>query len=103
MSWADRAKEELRAGREVTIRPRGGSMKGLIDSGDSVKIVPITDPPKVGQVVLVRVKSNDYLHLIKARDGDRVLIGNNRGGTNGWAGSSAVYGVAILANDRPLP
>ena len=39
-------------------------------------------------------ESNHYLHLIKAIDGKRFLIGNNRGGTNGWVGPSAVYGRA---------
>ena len=26
--------------------------------------------------------------------GPRFLIGNNRGGTNGWVGASAVHGIA---------
>jgi len=35
-----------------------------------------------------------YLHLIKAVDGQRFLIGNNRGGINGWVGPQAIYGIA---------
>jgi hypothetical protein len=45
-------------------------------------------------VVLVRVHGHVYLHLIKAVGGGRFLIGNNRGGVNGWVGPSAIYGVA---------
>lgn len=36
-----------------------------------------------------------YLHLVKARDGARFLIGNNRGGTHGWVGPNCIYGKAI--------
>lgn len=96
MSWATRAIEELRAGREVQIRPRGHSMKGRVDDGNLVTLVP-AKPEDVGvdDVVLVRVGGRDVLHLVKAKDGGRFLIGNNRGGTNGWVGPAAVYGKAI--------
>jgi hypothetical protein len=40
------------------------------------------------------VRGRVYLHLVKAVQGDRVLIGNNRGGTNGWVNRVAVYGIA---------
>lgn len=70
-------------------------MRGKVESGSLVTLEPV-DPKalKVDDIVLVRVKGNVYLHLVLARDGDRFLIGNNRGGTNGWVGPSAVYGVA---------
>jgi hypothetical protein len=32
--------------------------------------------------------------VIKAVDGRRFLIGNNRGGINGWVGPHAIYGIA---------
>ena len=35
-----------------------------------------------------------YLHLIKAVNQGRFLIGNNRGGLNGWVGPHAIYGLA---------
>jgi hypothetical protein len=50
--------------------------------------------PDVGDVVLVRCRGHEYLHLMKARQGDRFLIGNNRGGLNGWVGRRAIFGVA---------
>ena len=49
----------------------------------------------VGDIVLVRVRGRVYLHLIKAIDGQRFLIGNNHGGINGWVGPHAIYGIAI--------
>jgi hypothetical protein len=48
----------------------------------------------VGDIVLVRVNGRVYLHLIKAVGGGRFLIGNNKGGVNGWVGPNAIYGVA---------
>lgn len=70
-------------------------MKGKVDDGDIVTVVPC-DPNTlaVGDIVLVRVKGNDYLHLVKAVDQGRFQIGNNRGGINGWVGPNAVYGRA---------
>lgn len=96
MSWAAHAIEALRAGREVQIRPRGHSMKGKVDDGDLVTLAPAApDDVDAGDVVLVRVHGRDFLHLVKAKDGSRFLIGNNRGGTNGWVGPAALYGKAI--------
>lgn len=53
-----------------------------------------TDNLKVGDVVLVRVKGRDYLHLIKAVNQGRFLIGNNRGSVNGWVGHNCIYDIA---------
>jgi phage repressor protein C with HTH and peptisase S24 domain len=96
MSWATHAKEALRRGETVQIRPRGDSMSGKVNDGDRVTLVPV-DPAtlKVGDIVLVRVHGADYLHLIKAIDRSRFLIGNNRGGLNGWVAPHAIYGIAI--------
>jgi len=95
MSWAMHAKEALRRGETVQIRPRGHSMRGKVNDGDRVTLAPV-DPAtlNVGDIVLVRVHGADYLHLIKAIDRSRFLIGNNRGGVNGWVGSHAIYGIA---------
>ncbi len=48
-----------------------------------------------GDIVLVRVHGHIYLQLIKAGQGERLLIGNNRGGTDGRVGRHAVHGVAV--------
>lgn len=81
MSWAKFAVEALQRGETTKIRPRGHSMKGKVNSGDLVTLEPISpDKLKVGDIVLVKVKGNIYLHLVKAINGNRFLIGNNRGG-----------------------
>ena len=95
MSWATFAKEALRRGETVQVRPRGNSMVGKINSGDRVTLAPADpDTLRVGDIVLVRVHGTDYLHLIKAINQGRFLIGNNRGGINGWVGRNAIYGIA---------
>lgn len=95
MSWAKFAIEKLRKGEMVQIRPRGHSMKGKVNDGALVTVEPCsTEELPVGSIVLVRVKGNDYLHLIKAVNQGRFLIGNNRGGINGWVGRSCIYGIA---------
>ena len=69
--------------------------RNRVRDGDAVTVAPC-DPASLepGAIVLVRVKGRDYLHLVKARRGDRLLIGNSRGGVNGWVGPGAVHGVA---------
>lgn len=90
------AKEALRRGETVSIRPRGHSMSGKVNDGDLVTLAPCDpDTLRVGDIVLVRVHGSDYLHLIKAVKQGHFLIGNNRGGTNGWVGKQAIYGIAI--------
>jgi len=96
MGWADFAKEALRKGETIQVRPRGQSMKGKVNDGDIVTLEPVKpEELAVGDIVLVRVHGNDYLHLIKAIDGARFQIGNNRGGINGWVGVNGLFGKAI--------
>jgi hypothetical protein len=95
MSWSKLAISLLQQGQEAKVRPRGHSMTGKVNDGNLVTISPC-DPGAltVGDVVLVKVSGSVYLHLIKAIDPrGRFLIGNNRGGVNGWAPSTNVYGV----------
>ncbi len=101
MSWAKYAVEALRNGQSAQIRPRGHSMKGKVNDGDLVTLEPCNpDHLSVGDVVLVRVRGRDYLHLIKAIDGGRFPIGNNRGGTNGWVGHNCIHGIATKIESR---
>lgn len=70
-------------------------MTGRVNDGDRVTVEPLRErSPEVDDVVLVRCRGHEYLHLVKARQGDRFLIGNNRGGINGWVGRRAIFGVA---------
>jgi hypothetical protein len=71
-------------------------MNGKIDSGQLCTVVPITaEEVEVGDIVLCKVNGNQYLHLVKARQGQRFQIGNNRGRINGWVGPNGIYGKCI--------
>jgi SOS-response transcriptional repressor LexA len=95
VSWASFAISVLGQGQSVQVRPRGHSMTGKVNDGQLVTLTPCDQATlKVGDIVLVRVKGNVYLHLIKAINQQRFLIGNNRGGLNGWVGPQAIYGLA---------
>jgi hypothetical protein len=95
MSWAKFAIEALQRGETVQIRPRGHSMRGKVNDGDLVTLQPC-DPAALqpNDIVLVRVRGRDYLHLITAVNGGRFQIGNNRGHINGWVGHHCIYGKA---------
>ena len=103
MGWASAAIEGLRQAQVVTLCPRGHSMAGRINHGAQVTVKPIGDwELQVGDVVLVRIHGREYLHLIKAIQGGRFLIGNNGGGINGWAGRLSVAGIAsVVAPAEP--
>jgi hypothetical protein len=98
MSWATLHIAALRRGETVQFRPRGHSMRGRIEDGQLLEVVPLREhePPCVGDVVLCHVRGRDYLHLVRAVRGHgertRWLIGNNRGGLNGWVAATAIFG-----------
>jgi hypothetical protein len=96
MGWATSYIARLQAGETVQFRPRGDSMRGRIESGQLCTVAPL-DPAslQVGDIVLCKVNGQQYLHLIKAIQGSRYLIGNNRGKTNGWVGTNCIYGKCI--------
>jgi len=93
--WATHLIEALQDGRQITYRPRGHSMTPLIHSGDAVTLSPAYEgyyEPHIGDIVLARVRGRVYLHLVKARQGKRYLIGNNHGHNNGWTSRANIYG-----------
>lgn len=96
MGWATHYIQQLHEGRTVSFRPRGNSMKGKIESGQLCTVEPVAPAAlQVGDIVLCKVGGRQYLHLVKAIDGERFLIGNNRGRINGWIGPGAIYGRCI--------
>lgn len=101
MGWASSFIEALQQGRTVTFRPHGNSMIPLVRSGQLCTVAPVTDPStlKIGDIVLCRVNGSQYLHLITARDGNRVRISNNHGHHNGWCGPQAVFGILTHVED----
>lgn len=94
MGWATGYIEQLKEGKTVSFRPRGHSMKGKIESGQLCTVVPIAESDSLsqGDIVLCKVNGNEYLHLIKAVQGERFQIGNNRGRINGWVGIKSIFG-----------
>ena len=101
MGWALSYIQKLKNGESVQFRPRGHSMKGKIESGQLCKIEPIKDFGKLekGDIVLCKVRGNEYLHLIKAIQGKRFQIGNNRGKINGWIGQNSIFGKCVKIGD----
>ncbi len=100
--WATHAIEKLANGEEALIRPKGHSMKGKVNHNDSVLLAPPPDELSVGDIVLVKVNKRVYLHLIKAVNENRFLIGNNKGGINGWVGRNSIYGIAVEVNKKGI-
>jgi hypothetical protein len=93
MGWASAHIEKLRSGDAVSFRPRGNSMTGKIESGQLCTVEPVEPASlRVGDIVLCKVKGREYLHLIKAIQGRRFQIGNNRGRINGWVSANSIFG-----------
>ena len=95
MGWATGYIARLARGETVQFRPRGHSMRGKVESGQLVTVVPAAERLEVGDIVLCKVRGQEYLHLIKAIQGQRFQIGNNRGRINGWVSANAIYGKCI--------
>lgn len=71
-------------------------MKGKIESGQLCTVAPVDcSTLAVGDIVLCKVRGNEYLHLVKAINGERFQIGNNRGLVNGWIGTNSIFGKCI--------
>ena len=101
MGWATAYIAKLKNGETVSFRPRGNSMQGKIESGQLCTVEPISDFETLqkGDIVLCKVNGNEYIHLIKAIQGKRFQIANNRGRINGWIGSNSIYGKCIKIED----
>lgn len=99
--WATGYIEKLIDGKTVDFRPRGSSMKPLVNSGDLVVVEPAAEETEfnVGDIVLCKVKGKQYLHLISAIQGKRFQISNNRGYVNGWVSRKAIFG-RLIENKR---
>lgn len=68
-------------------------MKGKIEPGQLCTVEPVKDGElKKGDIVLCKVNGYEYLHLIKAIQGQRYQIGNNIGRINGWITFSSIFG-----------
>ncbi len=93
MGWATGYIQRLQAGETVAFQPRGSSMSPRIESGQLCTVSPVAiGSIAVGDIVLCKVRGTEYLHIVKAIEGERFQIGNNRGYINGWIGGSAIFG-----------
>lgn len=87
--------EKLQNGETFVTSEKGNSMIPLIKSGQKHKLAPIKwEDCNEKDIVYCKVKGNFYTHLVKAKSNDKgLLIGNNKGGINGW--TRQVYGRVI--------
>lgn len=101
MDGSKKIVENLLAGETVSFRPRGNSMKPKIYSGQLCTVAPIfgKEDIEVGDVVLCKVRGNQYLHLVSAISGERFQISNNHGHVNGWTTLRSIYGKLIKVED----
>jgi hypothetical protein len=60
----------------------------------------VTAEPALDDIVLVRCRGHDYLHLVKARQDECFMIGNNRGSLNGSVVRRAIFGVPTQIEPR---
>jgi hypothetical protein len=100
MGWASHYIAKLKNGETVLFRPRGNSMSGKIESGQLCTVEPIdAESLGVGDIVLCKVKGREYLHLVKAIQGQRFQIGNNKGRINGWISANSIFGKCVNIGD----
>ena len=87
--------EKLLKGETIISKEPGNSMLPIIKSKQSIKLEPATwKQVVVNDIVYCKVHGHYYTHLVKAKDNEKgVLIGNNKGGINGW--TKNVYGKCI--------
>lgn len=87
--------ERLQKGETFITSEKGNSMVGLIRSGQKHRLAPVKwEDCSEGDIVYCKVKGNFYTHLVKGKSHDKgLLIGNNKGGINGW--TRQVYGRVI--------
>ena len=95
MGWATGHIAKLQNGEIVAFRPRGGSMSPKIRSGQLCTVEPHDGELCSGDIVLCKVRGSEYLHLIKAIQGNRYQIGNNHGRINGWINRNSIYGRLV--------
>lgn len=101
MGWATPYIARLKNGETVQFRPRGHSMRGKIESGQLCTVEPLAEAGalQAGDIVLCKVNGREYLHLIKAIQGPRFQIGNNRGRINGWVRTNQIFGKCVKIED----
>lgn len=96
--------EHLRAGRPVTVRARGASMRPSLRDGDVITLTPRVHPRRGDVACAVRAGSL-RLHRVVATEGERVLLrGDALLTDDGWFEPTEVYGVVrdIRRGGKPV-
>ena len=84
----------------LTKRGRLVVAEPLFEPGDRISLPgKAQGDARVGDIVLCKVRGQEYLHLIRAVQGRRFQIGNNRGHVNGWIGPAAIFGKCVRVQD----
>jgi hypothetical protein len=103
MRWVTEAREALSRGETVVVRPHGGSMRGRVESGQQVTLAPTRIAEvAIDDVVFVRWKDTFLLHLMKAVESERILIGNTLGKINGWVPAADLLGEVVSTEPHPI-
>ena len=67
-----------------------------IESGNQVTVSPDISVIQETDIVFCKVHGTYYVHLVKGKkvegETERYLIGNNKGGTNGWITKNGIFG-----------
>jgi hypothetical protein len=87
--------EKLEMGETILTSEKGNSMEPIIKSGQEHLLSPTNwEDCNEGDIVYCKVRGRFYTHLVKGKNLDRgLLIGNNKGGINGW--TKKVYGKVV--------
>ena len=90
--WKQKLLEE---GKTFETSEKGNSMTPIIKSGQKHILKPVKmSDVNIGDIVFCKCKKSYYTHLVKAKDEEKgCLIGNNKGGINGW--TKQIYGKVI--------
>lgn len=92
MHWKQKLLEE---GKTFETSEKGNSMTPRIKSGQKHILAPVSwEDCEEGDIVFCKCKSSYYTHLVKGINNEKgLLIGNNKGGINGW--TKQVFGRVI--------
>lgn len=95
--WAFKEINELKLGRDVSIRMKDSSIQPKIEAGSDVVFTPIYnfDSLQKGDIVLLAFGDNIYLASVGSVDKTRIQVINNNGRKGGFVMKSDVYGRAV--------
>lgn len=93
--------DRLINGETFITKEKGNSMVPLIKSGQEHILEPTSwEKCSEGDIVYCKVKGRFFTHLVKGKNEEKgLLIGNNKGGINGW--TKQVFGkvIKIIKNE----